>query len=256
MTQPEIKVLPDPAAVAAEAAERVVRSADEAIALAGRFSFVLAGGSTPKALYELLASDAYRDRVDWAKVEIYFGDERTVPPDHKDSNYRMARETLLAKVPIPGDNVYRMRGEIDPQEAAKEYGLMLKEKFPAITSGQVQNGETWGGADLLLLGMGEDGHTASLFPGTPALRETKHRVVANPVPQLNTTRLTMTAPFLNRSRTVILTVTGASKAQRLAEVLEGPRDPERLPVQLIAPASGKMTWLIDATAAEMTDSDH
>ena len=239
MTQPEIKVLPDPAAVAAEAAERVARTADEAIALAGRFSFVLAGGSTPKSLYELLASDNFRDRIDWRNVEIYFGDERTVPPDHKDSNYGMARAAMLSKLPIPEPNVHRMRGEIDPEEAAKEYGLLLKEKF----------GD--GGPDLILLGMGDDGHTASLFPGTPALREIKHRAFANPVPQLNTTRLTMTAPFINRAREVIVTVTGANKAKRLAEVLEGPRDPERLPVQLVQPTSGKLTWLIDAAAAGM-----
>jgi 6-phosphogluconolactonase len=239
MTQREIKVLPDPAAVAAEAAERVVRAADEAIALAGRFSFVLAGGSTPKALYELLAGDDFRNRIDWPNVEIYFGDERTVPPDHKDSNYGMARVAMLSKLPIPQANVHRMRGEIDPEEAAKEYGLLLKEKF----------GD--GGPDLVLLGMGDDGHTASLFPGTSALSETKHRAFANPVPQLNTTRLTMAAPFINRAREVIVTVTGANKASRLAEVLEGPRDPERLPVQLIQPTSGKLTWLIDTAAAGM-----
>ena len=239
MTQPEIKVLPDPAAVAAEAAERVVRAADQAIVLAGRFSFVLAGGSTPKALYELLASGQYRDQIDWPHVEIYFGDERTVPPDHKDSNYGMASEAMLAKLPIPESRVYRMRGEIDPEEAAKEYGLLLKEKF----------GD--GGPDLVLLGMGDDGHTASLFPGTTALAETKHRAFANPVPKLNTTRLTMTAPFINRARKVLITVTGASKAQRLAEVLEGARDPERLPVQLIQPQSGRLTWLVDSAAAGM-----
>ena len=239
MTQPEIKVLPDPAAVAAEAAERVVRAADEAVALAGRFSFVLAGGSTPKTLYELLARDDFRDRIDWRNVEIYFGDERTVPPDHKDSNYGMARAAMLSKLPIPESNVHRMRGEIDPEEAAKEYGLLLKENFAD------------GGPDLVLLGMGDDGHTASLFPGTPALHETKHRAFANPVPQLNTTRLTMTAPFINRAREVIVTVTGANKASRLAEVLEGPRDPERLPVQLIQPTSGRLMWLIDAAAAGM-----
>src|SRR5687768_16264693 len=125
MKQPEIQVLPDPAAVAAEAAERVVRAADEAIALAGRFSFVLAGGSTPKALYELLASGDFRARIDSRNVEIYFGDERTVPPDHKDSNYGMARAAMLSKLPIPEANLHRMRGEIDPDEAAKEYGLLL-----------------------------------------------------------------------------------------------------------------------------------
>src|SRR5688500_8238638 len=186
MTQREIKVLPDPAAVAAEAAERVVRAADEAIALAGRFSFVLAGGSTPKALYELLASDDFRDRIDWPNVEIYFGDERTVPPDHKDSNYSMANEALLRRVPIKPENVHRMRGEIDPNDAAVAYGKLLKERF----------GD--GGPDMILLGMGDDGHTASLFPGTEALNETKHRAVANRVDKLSTTRITLTAPFINR----------------------------------------------------------
>jgi 6-phosphogluconolactonase len=239
MTQPEINVLPDPAAVAADAAERIIRAADEAIALSGRFTIALAGGSTPKALYELLASDAYRDRIDWPNVHVFFGDERTVPPDHKDSNYRMAREAMLSKVPIPDASVHRMRGEMDPEEAAKEYGQLLKHTF----------GDN--GLDLVLLGMGDDGHTASLFPGTPALKETKHRAFANPVPQLKTVRLTMTAPFINRAREVIVTVTGANKAKRLAEVLEGPRDPERLPVQLIQPASGKIAWLVDAAAAGM-----
>ena len=243
MTQPEIKVLPDPAAVAAEAAERVARAADEAIALAGRFSFVLAGGSTPKTLYELLASAPYRDRIDWPNVEIFFGDERTVPPDHKDSNYRMANEVMLSKVPIPESHVHRMRGEIEPEEAAKEYGLLLKEKF----------GDA--GPDLILLGMGDDGHTASLFPGTPAVREPKHRAFANPVPKLNTIRLTMTAPFINRAREIIITVTGANKALRLAEVLEGPRDPERLPVQIIQPQSGKLAWLVDSAAAGMNAAE-
>ncbi len=247
MTHPNIEVLPDPAAVAAEAAERVVRAANEAVALTGRFSFVLAGGSTPKALYELLAGDAYRTRIDWPSVEIFFGDERTVPPDHPDSNHRMAHEAMLSKVVIPAANVHRMRGEFDPEEAAKEYGQLLKEKFGDAASG--------GGPDLVLLGMGDDGHTASLFPGTPALRETKHRAFANPVPKLNTIRLTMTAPFINRAREVMLTVTGASKAKRLAEVLEGPRDPERLPVQLIQPTSGKIVWLVDAAAAGMNAAD-
>jgi 6-phosphogluconolactonase len=241
--QPEIKVLPDAAAVAAEAAERVVAAADEAVVLAGRLSVALAGGSTPKALYELLAGDNYRDRIDWPNVHVFFGDERTVPPDHKDSNYRMAVEALLSKVPIPAAQVHRMRGEIDPEQAAKEYGELLKSTF----------GD--GGIDLVLLGMGDDGHTASLFPGTPALGETKHRAVANRVPQLNTTRLTMTAPFINRAREVIITVTGAAKAKRLAEVLEGPRDPQRLPVQLIQPTTGKLTWLVDVAAAGMQAKD-
>jgi 6-phosphogluconolactonase len=243
MIQPEIKVVPDPAAVAEVAAERVVRAAGEAVASSGKFSLVLAGGGTPKALYELLASDAYRDRIDWPKVEIYFGDERTVGPDHPDSNYRMAAESLLTRVPIQPENVHRMRGEIDPNEAAIEYGQLLKQKF----------GD--GGPDLVLLGMGDDGHTASLFPNTEALNETKHRAVANRVEKLNTWRITMSAPFINRAREVVVLVAGAGKAKRLAEVLEGPRELQRLPVQLIAPASGKLTWIVDAAAAGMHEDD-
>ena len=236
---PEIKVLPDVPDVAHEAAERIVDAANLAAEEGRTFSIALSGGSTPKALFELLAGPAYRSRVDWPKVEVFFGDERNVPPDHKDSNYRMAREALLSKVPIPGDNVYRMAGELDANEAAKQYGQILKEKF----------GD--GGLDVVLLGMGDDGHTASLFPGTAALGETKHRCVANRVDKLNTWRITLTAPFINRSRQVMVLVTGASKRQRLAEVLEGPRDPQRLPVQLIDPAAGRITWLVDAAAAGM-----
>src|SRR5256885_398375 len=144
MPTPEIKVVPTPAAVATEAATRVVASAEAAIETNGKFTFVLSGGSTPKALFTLLAAEPYRSAIDWTKVHVFFGDERCVPPDHPDSNYRMARETLLSKVPIPGDNVYRMRGEIDPQAAAKEYGEILKEQF----------GD--GGPDTVLLGMGDD----------------------------------------------------------------------------------------------------
>src|SRR3954452_3621314 len=210
MTMPEIKVLPTPVAVAEEAARRVVLAAHAAIELNDEFSLVLSGGSTPKALYQLLASDPYRDQIDWTKVHIYFGDERCVPPDHSDSNYRMARDTLLGKTPIPGDNVYRMRGESDPNEAAIEYGRMLKEHF----------GD--GGPDLVLLGMGDDGHTASLFPQTEALKETKHRCVANHVPKFNVFRITMTAPFINRADSVLVMVSGKTKSARVQEVLEGP----------------------------------
>ena len=238
---PEIKVLPDVPDVAHEAAERVVAAASLAADEGRTFSLALSGGSTPKALYELLALDAYRPRIDWAKVEVFFGDERNVPPDHKDSNYRMAREALLAKVPIPGDNVYRMAGELDANEAAKQYGQMLKEKF----------GD--GGLDLVLLGMGEDGHTASLFPGTSALGEARHRCVASYVEKLKTWRITLTAPFINRSQQVMVLVTGASKARRLAEVLEGEQDPQRRPIQLIRP-EGRLVWLVDAAAAGMSEA--
>lgn len=236
MINPEIKVLPTVQALAQEAADRLVQIANAAIDLNGEFSLVLSGGSTPKALYELLAADPYRDQIQWPKVSIFFGDERCVGPDHPDSNYRMARIALLSEVPIPGDNVYRMRGEIDPNQAATEYGQLLKEHFADS------------GPDLILLGMGADGHTASLFPGTAALNESKHRCVANYVPQLSTWRITLAATFINRARHVLVLVSGAEKAARIQEVLEGPRDPQRLPIQLIDPSPGTMTWLLDAAA--------
>ena len=239
MNPPEIKVLPDPAEVAHEGARRFIELSEAAIELTGRISVALAGGSTPRAMYELLASPQYQTQIDWPNIDIFFGDERCVPPDHEQSNYGMAREALLSKVPIPGDNIYRMRGEADPNDAAKEYGQMLKEKF----------GD--GGLDLIYLGMGGDGHTASLFPHTSAVNETQHRCVANHVPQMNTRRITLTAPFINRAQHVIVMIAGADKGKRLSEVLEGPRDPERLPIQLIQPVSGKMSWLIDIGAAGM-----
>jgi 6-phosphogluconolactonase len=239
MVTPEIKVVPDAASVAIEAAHRVAAAAEAAIELRGAFSIALSGGSTPRALYALLAAEPYRSSIDWAKVHLFFGDERCVPGDDPQSNYRMARETLFSKVPVPGDNVYRIRGEIDPRTAALEYDETLKEYFADS------------GPDVVLLGMGDDGHTASLFPGTEALGAVKSRCVANFVPKLNKWRVTMTAPFLNRSQEVLILVTGEGKAGRVAEVLEGPRVPEKLPIQLISPVAGKLAWIMDAAAAGM-----
>ncbi|HEX4794357.1 MAG TPA: 6-phosphogluconolactonase [Humisphaera sp.] len=236
----QIKVLPDVAAIAHEAAEVIVESAAQAVAREGRFSIALSGGHTPETLFALLADEPYRSKIDWSKVEIFFGDERCVPPDSPQSNYGMAKRTMLDRLPIPPDQIHRMRGEIDPQEAAKEYGQMLKEKF----------GD--GGLDLVLLGMGDDGHTASLFPGTDALHERQHRCVANHVPKLNTWRITLSAPFINRARCVVILVAGADKSDRLTQVLEGPRDPDNLPIQLIQPENGHLLWLIDAAAAGMS----
>jgi 6-phosphogluconolactonase len=237
MSQPEIKVLPNPQEVTAEAARRIVAAA--ALKLSDPhhfFSLVLSGGSTPKALYELLAGEPYRSQLNWSNVEIYFGDERCVPPDHADSNFLMAHTAMLSKLPIPEPNIHRMRGELPPEQAATEYGQLLRERFQDR------------GPDIVLLGMGDDGHTASLFPGTAALMETKHRCVANFVPRLNTWRITMSYPFLNTARQVMILATGANKAARIKEVLKGPKDPQRLPIQGIEPA-GQLTWLLDAAAA-------
>jgi 6-phosphogluconolactonase len=233
----EISILTDVQAVTQEAARRIVVAANST---AGIFSLVLSGGNTPKSLYELLASPAYRSQIDWAKVEIYFGDERCVPPTDSQSNYHMAQTAMLSKLPIDESRIHRIRGEIDPEAAAIEYGRLLKSKF---------GDRGGGGPDMVLLGMGDDGHTASLFPGMAALNETHHRCTSNFVPKLDAWRVTMTYPFLNGAATVMVLVVGAAKAKRIAEVLHGPRDVQRLPIQGIEPASGKLTWLIDAMAA-------
>ena len=241
---PKIQVLPQPADVAREAADLVVESCLRALEEKETFTLCLAGGSTPKATYELLAGEAYKGKIDWARVEVFFGDERTVPPDHADSNYAMAKASLLDHVTIPGDNVYRMKGELDPQKAADEYEAMLRDKF---------DGEA--GLDLLLLGMGDDAHTLSLFPHTPALKVTDRLCVANPVVSKDTTRITLTAAFANRSERVAALVTGENKAKALQNVLEGPDDPETYPTQLIAPASGQFIILADAAAVDMDGAD-
>lgn len=234
-----LKVVANPQQLAKEAAELLVLVGTQSIEDQGTFAVALSGGSTPKAMFELLAS-SYRDKLDWTKVEVYFVDERAVPPDHAESNFRVAHETLLSRLPINAENIHRMRGEIEPEPAAIEYGRLLKARF----------GDT--GVDLAILGMGEDGHTASLFPHTPALQETHHRCVAQLVEKSTTGkswRITMTAPFLNRSRNVLVLVAGASKAQVLADVLTGAHDPQRLPIQLIDPPNGEMLWLTDSAAA-------
>jgi 6-phosphogluconolactonase len=241
MTNTEIKVVPDPKALTEEAARRIVAAAEARLADNNHFfSLVLSGGSTPKTLYELLASEPYRSQLNWSKIEIYFGDERCVPPDHPDSNYLMAYTSMLSKLPIPPANIHRMRGEINPEAAAMEYGKLMKADFPDS------------GPDLVLLGMGPDGHTASLFPGSKALNETHHRCVANFVAKFNTWRITLTYPFLNSSKAVLMLIAGADKAAVLKEVLQGPRDIQRLPIQGIAPA-GELSWLLDATAAANLD---
>jgi 6-phosphogluconolactonase len=236
-----IQVVPDVKALAVAAAERIITLSDDAKSRRETFSIALSGGNTPKTLFELLATDAYSQRINWDHWEIYWGDERCVPPTDSESNFRMAAQAMLDHVPIPPENIHRMKGELDPQQAAIEYGQLLKQKF----------GD--GGMNLILLGMGDDGHTASLFPHTEALKETKHRCVANFVAKMNVWRITMSAPFINRAHTIIEMVAGASKASRLEEVLQGPPRPEDYPVQMIDPIEGEMIWLLDAAAAGMLE---
>ena len=202
---------------------------------------MLAGGSTPKAAYEILARD-FAETVDWGRTHVFFGDERTVPPDHEDSNYRMAREALLDHVSIGG--VHRMRGELPPEEAAASYEDELRGFFGAEEPPRF---------DLVLLGIGEDGHTASLFPETSALEVTDRLVVANPVLKLDTTRITLTAPVLNAARAVIFLVVGGGKAEALKEILEGDADPRRYPAKLVRP-EGNLIWMVDRAAAGFLSS--
>ena len=238
----KIIVLEDAEEVARRAADLFVEIAEASMASRGRFSVALAGGSTPRRCYEMLASDGYRNRLDWSRVHIFFGDERTVPPTDAESNYRMAYEAMLSRLPIPQQNVHRMMGENDPPSGARLYEEELRSFFQDAP---------WLRFDLILLGMGDDGHTASLFPHTPALLEERAWVVANRVEKLKTFRLTLTATAINHAAHIVFMVTGAAKAERLREVIRGPRDPERLPSQLIRPVDGSLTWLVDKAAARL-----
>ena len=223
----------------AEAAAReFAAKAEEAIEERGRFAVVLAGGSTPETMYRILARDCI-DRIDWSSVYVFFGDERSVPPHHEDSNLKMASEVLLDHVPVA--NVHRMRGELPPEEAAEAYEEELRKFF------QTEDGPRF---DLILLGIGADGHTASLFPETPALEVHDRWVVANPVPRLGTTRITLTVPVINAALAVYFLVEGEDKAEALREVLEGDDDPRAYPAKLIQPPGGP-NWMVDQSAASM-----
>ncbi|MBX7186877.1 MAG: 6-phosphogluconolactonase [Vicinamibacteria bacterium] len=235
----------DAEAVAQHAAREFVRRARAAIAASGIFRVALAGGSTPRRSYELLAHPSLANQVDWEAIHVFFGDERAVLPDHPDSNYRTAFETLLSRVKIPDAQIHRMQGErADLDTAATEYEATLAESFDLTVESSPPR------FDLVMLGMGDDGHTASLFPSTGALEERRAWVVANDVPQKGTRRITLTIPVLNAARCVMFTVEGHDKAAALAAVLEGPRDPRLYPSQLIAPEDGDLLWLVDRAAAQ------
>jgi 6-phosphogluconolactonase len=208
----------------------------------GIFRVALAGGSTPRPVYHLLAASPYRERIDWLQVQYYWGDERNVGPDSPESNYRMAKETLLDHVPVQPEQVHRMRGELAASEAAAEYEQVLARTF-GLAPGAFPR------FDLILLGMGPDGHTASLFPQTSALAIRDRMVVANLVPKLATERITLTVPTLNAAAAIVFLVAGTDKADALAAVLQGPEQPEEYPSQLIAPANGTLTWMVDRAAA-------
>ena len=245
----EIYIFPDAAAIAKRASEIFIESAKSAVADHGVFNVALSGGSTPKALNILVAAEPLRSQVTWDKLRIFFGDERHAGPADPDSNYRMTNETLLSKAPLKPEQVHRIMGEYpDTERAAKEYEQLLRDQFKP-SADQLPR------FDLMFLGMGDEGHTLSLFPGTKALHDKGRLVMSNWVGKLYTDRITCTAPVANNSALVVFMVAGAAKAPALKAVLEGPHEPEQLPSQLINPTSGKLLWLLDTAAASMLSKE-
>ena len=240
---PEVLIFPDRGAAADAAAQRVAESCARAVDRRGECAVALSGGDTPRDLYARLVEDPLRHRIAWDRLQVFWGDERGVPPTDPRSNFRMAQQTLLASVPIPSDRIYRMPAEqADGAAAAEAYEALLRAHTPAAPDG-------WPQLDLVLLGLGEDAHTASLFPHSPVLREAHRSVVVYEVPRLGMARMTLTPPVLNHAAEVIFLVAGEGKAPALRMVLEGPHDPDRVPAQLVRPISGGPAWFVDAAAA-------
>ncbi|HXD31872.1 MAG TPA: 6-phosphogluconolactonase [Pyrinomonadaceae bacterium] len=238
----EVKIYSDTAQLAQGAANEIKRIAQSAVSQSQRFTIALSGGSTPKTLYGLLAEETWRAQIPWQQTHVFWGDERHVSPSHLDSNFRMANEALLSKLGLPPGNIHRITGELaDPASAAHEYEQELKNFFN-LSANQAPR------FDLILLGIGADGHTASLFPGTAGLREREHLCVANWVEQLSTWRITLTLPVLNNAANVMFLVTGADKAHIVHSIVEG-EERELYPAQLVQPTSGNLLWLLDSTAA-------
>jgi 6-phosphogluconolactonase len=237
-------VEPDSAALARHAAQYFVEMTGEAVEAHGRARIAISGGTTPKAAFEMLAdpSQPWLNRMRWPELDLYWVDERAVPPDHADSNYRMTREALLDRVPLRPEQIHRIEGGLEPEIAAARYESELRNSFRLEGAERPR-------FDLVALGMGSDGHTASLFPHTGALQEMSSLVTANYVPQKDSWRITLTWPVINHARSVFFLVSGEDKAAILSEVLTGPLDPERLPSQLIWPSSGILTYILDKAAA-------
>lgn len=237
-----IQILPTPADLFHAAAEEFVRVGNAAIAAHGRFTVALSGGSTPKSLYSLLA--VQRAAFDWHHTFLFFGDERHVPPDHPDSNYRMVKEALLTKISVPAENVFRVKAENpDAAAAALEYANDLR-RFFTLQSGEFPR------FDLILLGMGPDGHTASLFPGSDGLKEQSRLVIANWVEKFNAHRITVTFPVVNHAAEAMFMASGPDKADMVRQVLEGKHTPP-YPSQQVQPIGGTLLWLLDEAAARL-----
>jgi 6-phosphogluconolactonase len=242
-SNPDIIICDDRDALNVEIANRFVAIARDSIAARDRFMVALSGGSTPKALFELLATDAWRDQVDWARTHLFWGDERFVPKDHGDSNYRMTREALISKIDIPEGNVHRVQTEGGtPDEVAHIYAGTLRSVFGLGDDGIPR-------FDLMHLGLGDDGHTASMFPGTTAMHESEKLVVAVWVEKFQQHRITTTPPVINNAAEVQFLVAGASKKDVVPQVIRGAYEPDRLPSQTVKPHDGVLRWLLDRDAA-------
>lgn len=241
MTDRETILCSDAAELSRKAAERFIRLAQDAISRSGRFIVALSGGSTPRSLYSLLASPGYTERIPWAKVHLYWGDERCVPPHHPDSNFLMVQETLLANITMPRENFHRIAAEFDPGVAAADYEEQIRKLFDLPAGGLPR-------FDLILLGLGEDGHTASLFPDSEALQERQHLVVSTFVEKLQAHRVTLTLPVINRAAEILFLVAGRDKAAVVKQILGEPQS-GTLPAARIAPTNGRLVWLVTNDAA-------
>lgn len=239
-SDPAVFIFDSPEQVAQAVAERFVAYSTASVREHGSFTVALAGGSTPRRAYELLGSDSFKGRIDWSHVHLFFGDERMVPPDSPESNYRMVNEALLSRVTLPPQQVHPIDGETSAQASAESYEEELKRFFGA---------SAWPRFDLILLGMGDDGHTASLFPGSDALNENVNWVVAARHPQSEQARVTLTLPALNHAARVTFVVTGEKKAAPLVRVLHGDAADEELPARKVRPVKGTCEWLVDRAAA-------
>ena len=238
----DLRISPDAPGLFQAAAAEFASRALASVKTTGRFSVALSGGSTPKSFFSLAAEND-RDRLPWDRMFFFFGDERHVPPDHPESNYRMALEALLSKVPVPAANIFRVPAENpDAQRAAAAYQQTLQDFF-GLPTGKIPR------FDLILLGMGPDGHTASLFPGTAALQENHRLVVANWVEKFKTDRITLTLPVINQAAAVMFVVSGQDKAATLKKVLESTQPADLYPSKLIHPTNGELIWLVDQAAA-------
>lgn len=242
MSDQKVIVLDGAAELLVRAAEEIAHAAGEAICMNGEFLLCLAGGSTPAGAYELLAT-RFRLSIDWKEVQFYWGDERCVAPDDPASNFAMARRAMLDALGLRPEQVHRMRGEAPPEEAARDYEAVMRETF-GLGAGEFPR------FDLLLLGLGDNCHTASLFPGNPSIHERRRLCVPVEVadPE-HPRRLTLTPPVINCAARVMFLVTGEKKAHAVSQVLEGAHDPDHAPAQIVAPADGVVTWLLDRAAA-------